>query len=94
MSRGDQQSSRLTRTSSFGQTNIKNKLETFEAILDTLGQELHQLRQDTTVHVAYNVGFTKQLQQTEPRYAWIAGQSHEEAAGQHQEHVEIHKDWN
>lgn len=42
---------RLTRTNSTGQNNIKNKLDTFGLILNTLSEELRVLRQETSVRI-------------------------------------------
>lgn len=65
MPRNEFESTRLTRTSSFGQNNIKTKLETFDAIMGTLARELQQLRQDTTVTNRPNAGFSRALQESE-----------------------------
>lgn len=50
MSRNMPEDVRLTRTSSFGQNNVKGKLDTFDGITTTLSGEMRQLLADTDVH--------------------------------------------
>lgn len=61
MSRHIPEDVRLTRTSSFGQNNVKGKLDTYDGILNTLANELHQLSADTSVKSLLTIEFQKIL---------------------------------